>query len=78
MVVDKRKGCKFNDLLGRCKKAFLLSSGVGRESEKANALGYFQRLAHDNFPETQNQLQISNLCKSPQSTLCKSAPAFEL
>ena len=32
------------------KKAFLLSSGVGRESEKVNALGYFQRLAHDNFP----------------------------
>ena len=59
-------------------KRILLSSGVGRESEKVNAIGYFQRLAHDNFPETQNQLQISNLCKKPRSTLCKSAPAFEL
>ena len=59
------------------KKAFLLSSGVGRETEKVNALGYFQRLAHDNFPETQNHLQISNLCKSPQSTLCKSVRAFK-
>ena len=78
MVVDKKKGYKFNDLQGKCERGFLLSSGVDRESEKVNALGYFQWLAHDNFPETQNQLQISNLCKSPYSTLSKSAPAFEL
>ena len=32
----------------------LTEYGVGRKSEKVNALGYFQRLAHDNFHETQN------------------------
>ena len=78
MVVDKRKRCKFSVSQGRCKKTFLFFSGVGHESEKVNALGYFQRVAHDNFRETRNQLQISNSCKSPQSVLCKGAPAFKL
>ena len=38
---------------------------VGRESDKVIAFRSFKRLAHDNSRETRNQLQISNVGKSP-------------